>query len=70
VVESPFSRVRLRTGAARQFKSAANATWLIWKTLMVVEKNFRKFNAPHLVQHVAEGRIYSNGIEGDKRDAA
>jgi putative transposase len=70
VVESPFSRVRLRTGASRRFKSAANATWLIWKTLMVAEKNFRKLNAPHLVEHVAEGQIYSNGIEGDKRDAA
>jgi putative transposase len=71
VVESPFSRVRLRTSAARRFKSAANATWLIWKTLMVAEKNFRKLNAPHLVEQVAEGRIYSNGIEGAaKRDAA
>ena len=70
VVESPFSRVRLRTGAARRFKSAANATWLIWKTLMVAEKNFRKLNAPHLVEPVAEGRKYLNGIEGNKRDAA
>jgi len=70
VVESPFARVRLRTGAARRFKSTDNATWLIWKTLMVAEKNFRKLNAPHLVEKVAEGRRYSDGIEGDKRDAA
>jgi hypothetical protein len=36
---------------------------------MAEEKN-RKLNAPHLVkQDVAEGRIYSNGIEGDKLDA-
>lgn len=37
---------------------------------MVSEKNFRKLNALHLVEQVAEGRIYSNEIEGDKRDAA
>jgi len=37
---------------------------------MVAEKNFRKLNAPHLVEKVAEGRRYSDGIEGDKRDAA
>jgi transposase-like protein len=35
VVESPFSRVRLRTAASRRFKSQVNATCLIWKTLMV-----------------------------------
>lgn len=71
VVESPFSRVRLRRGAARRFKSAANATWLIWKTLMVAEKNFRKLNAPHLVEKVAGGQVYTNGVEGaTKRDAA
>jgi hypothetical protein len=35
---------------------------------MVAEKNFWKLNAPHLIEHVAEGRIYSNGVEGDKRD--
>ena len=35
VVESPFSRVRLRTAASRRFKSQTNATCLIWKTMMV-----------------------------------
>lgn len=71
VVESPFARVRLRTGAARRFKSPSNATWLIWKTLMVGEKNFRKLNAPHLVEKVAEGWVYVNGVErATKRDAA
>jgi len=33
VVESPFSRVRLRTAASRRFKSQLNATCLIWKSL-------------------------------------
>jgi putative transposase len=63
VVESPFSRVRLRTTASRRFKSEINATCLIWKTLMVAEMSFRKLNAPHLVEKVAEGKNYNNGKE-------
>jgi putative transposase len=63
VVESPFSRVRLRTTASRRFKSQLNATCLIWKTLMVAEMSFRKLNAPHLVEKVAAGKKYDNGKE-------
>ena len=63
VVESPFSRVRLRTTASRRFKSQINATCLIWKTLMVAELSFRKLNAPLLVEKVAEGKKYDNGKE-------
>ena len=33
-------------------------------------EEFSELNAPHLVEHVAEGRIYSNGVDGDKQDAA
>jgi transposase-like protein len=63
VVESPFSRVRLRTTASRRFKSQVNATCLIWKTLMVAEKSFRKLDAPLLVEKVADGKKYDNGKE-------
>jgi putative transposase len=63
VVESPFSRVRLRTAASRRFKSQINATCLIWKTMLVAEMSFRKLNAPDLVEKVAEGRKYDNGKE-------
>ena len=63
VVESPFSRVRLRTAASRRFKSQVNATCLIWKTLTVAELSFRKLDAPHLVEKVAEGKKYHNGEE-------
>jgi len=63
VVESPFSRVRLRTTASRRFKSQVNATCLILKTLMVAEKSFRKLDAPQLVEKVAEGKKYDNGKE-------
>jgi transposase-like protein len=63
IVESPFSRVRLRTAASRRFKSQLNATCLIWKTMMVAEMSFRKLNAPHLVEKVARGTKYDNGKE-------
>jgi transposase-like protein len=63
VVESPFSRVRLRTGASRRFKSQINATCLIWKTLMIAETTFRKLDAPQLVEKVAEGKRYDDGKE-------
>jgi len=61
IVESPFSRVRLRTAASRRFKSRTNATCLIWKTMMISQKTFRKLNAPHLVEKVAEGNLQKNG---------
>ena len=61
VVESPFSRVRLRTTASRRFKSQVNATCLIWKTLMIAEMSFRKLDAPQLVDKVARGQKYANG---------
>jgi transposase-like protein len=63
IVESPFSRVRLRTAASRRFKSQVNATCLIWKTMIVAEMSFRKLNAPHLVEKVARGTKYDNGKE-------
>lgn len=70
VVESPFSRVRLRTAASRRFKSQVNATCLIWKTMMVAEMSFRKLNAPYLVERVAEGRQYKDGAEIEKARVA
>ena len=70
VVESPFSRVRLRTAASRRFKSQTNATCLIWKTMMVAEMSFRKLNAPELVEKVARGTKYNNGEQVKERVAA
>ena len=61
-IESPFSRVRLRTDASRRYKKAENATAVIWKTLMIGEKNFRKLNKPELMKEVYEGAIYADGI--------
>ena len=66
VVESPFAAVRLRTGAAKRFKKVENATALIWKMLLVVQQNFRKLNAPHLLAEVYAGIEYHDGIRAVK----
>lgn len=61
VVESPFAALRLRTGAAKRFKVTANATMLIWRVLRVVERRFRKLDAPELLKDVYEGRRFVDG---------
>jgi putative transposase len=69
VVESPFAVVRLRTTAAKRYKKVANATAVIWKTLMVAEKSFRRLNAPELLAAVADGANYVNGVRVNGTDA-
>jgi transposase-like protein len=61
-IESPFAAVRLRTAAAKRFKKVANATAVIWKTLLIAEQTFRKLNAPELLPEVAEGIEYVDGV--------
>ena len=60
-VESPFDRVRLRTNAAKRYKKSENATAVIWKTLRIAEKKFRRLAAPELLQGVYLGTPYVNG---------
>lgn len=62
-IESPFSRVRLRTEASRRYKKVENATALIWKTMLISEKNFRKLNAPALLAEVYHGARYVDGVQ-------
>jgi putative transposase len=73
-VESPFAAVRLRTAAAKRFKKVENATAVIWKTLLVAEKTFRRLDAPELLADVASGVVYVNGVRamtrGEKKVAA
>jgi putative transposase len=66
VVESPFAAVRLRTSAAKRYKKVANATAVIWKTLLVAERTFRPLTAPELVPEVARGTTYVNGLDVSK----
>jgi putative transposase len=67
-VESPFAAVRLRTGAAKRYKKVANATAVIWKTLLVAEKSFRKLSAPELLAEVADGATYADGTRTKRRN--
>ncbi len=63
VVESPFASARLRTDAAKRYKKTANATTVLWKLLMVAEKNFRKLHHYPLLSRVADGATFKDGIE-------
>ena len=66
VVESPFASVRLRTEAAKRYKRVDNATAVIWKTLLIAEKNFRRLNHPELLAEVAEGVVYVDGVRAKR----
>jgi len=61
-VESPFAAVRLRTAAAKRYKKIENATAVIWKTLLIAERTFRRLDAPNLLAEVANGVVYVNGV--------
>jgi len=68
-VESPFAAVRLRTAAAKRFKKVENATAVIWKTLLIAEKTFRRLDAPELLAHVPSRVVYVNGVRAVNRRA-
>lgn len=53
--------MRLRTAAAKRYKKVDNATAVIWKTLLIAERTFRRLDAPELLADVANGVVYVNG---------
>ena len=61
-VESPFASLILRTDATKRYKRVDRAIAVIWKILMVVEKRFRRLNAPELMKTVYDGQTYEDGI--------
>lgn len=63
VVESPFAALRLRTDAAKRYKKVENATVMIWKTLMLAERRFRKLDAPGKLIEVYLGSNVEQGME-------
>jgi transposase-like protein len=67
-VESPFAVARLRTNAAKRFKKVENATAVIWKMLMIAEKNFRCVKSPELMKGVYEGVQYVDGLEAKEKE--
>jgi putative transposase len=68
VVESPFAAVRLRTAAAKRFKKVENATVVIWKTLLIAERRFRRLDAPERLPAVAEGVVHVDGVREKRRN--
>jgi len=56
-----------RTAAAKRFKKVENATAVIWKTLLIAEKTFRRLDAPELLADVASGVVYVNGVRAVNR---
>ena len=62
-VESPFAAVRLRTSAAKRFKTVERAEAMIWRRRRVAEQRFRKRNAPEPCRDVFDGHRYVDGVE-------
>jgi putative transposase len=70
VVESPFASLRIRTDAAKRFKKVENATAMIWKTMLVAQKRFRRLDAPELLKDVYEGLVFLDGVAIKKKKEA
>ncbi len=51
--------------AYRRYKKIVAASALIWRTLMVAEKRFRRLNAPHLLKDVYAQHHRKNKITID-----
>jgi len=47
---------------SERYKKVPNATAVIWNTLLVAEKSFRRLNAPELLAEVAAGAAYVIGV--------
>ena len=74
MIEPSFAApaLRLRAGAAKQFKKVANATARVWK-MLVAECKFRRINSPELLPAVAGGQQYHDSLPirgGQQHEAA
>jgi putative transposase len=52
VIESPFATVRLRTDAAKRFRSARSGTHLVFKILQSCEKRWSRISHPEKLKEV------------------
>ncbi len=66
VMESPFAAVRLRTLAAKRFKTVPNATVLTWKVPRVAASRFRRLDATEFLAEVFAGKTFVDGKRGPK----
>lgn len=69
-VESPFAAARLRTDAAKRFKTVNNATAVLWKMLLVAERTFRRVKQPEVMSAVYRGAKFVDGIQENMKVAA
>jgi hypothetical protein len=56
---------RLSTTKAADIATLTPWAWaaaILWKLLLVAEKNFRRLDAPELLPSVAAGEAYVNGV--------
>ena len=66
VVESPFVAIRLRSATSRPCPTTADTESMLWKLLLVGENTFRKLNAPQLLQEVARGDAFVDGVPDER----
>jgi transposase-like protein len=52
VIESPFASVRLRTDAAKRFRSARSGTHLVFKIMESCEKRWQRVSHPEKLKEV------------------
>jgi transposase-like protein len=52
VIESPFACVRLRTDAAKRFRSARSGTHLVFKIMEAQEKRWQTISHPEKLKEV------------------
>ena len=52
VIESPFATVRLRTDAARRFRSSKSGTHLVFKVLQTCEQRWSRISCPEKLKEV------------------
>ncbi len=57
VVDSPFAALRLRTGAAKRFRKAMNATCLGWKALAEMVYRGATFKDGKMLMNKDERRV-------------
>jgi hypothetical protein len=50
----------------RATKKVENATAVIWKTLLIAERTFRRLDAPELLPEVAESVTFVDGVRASR----
>jgi transposase-like protein len=66
-LESIFAGVRLRTDVAKQHPNRQNATFLVFKVVQRLARNWRRITGSNLCRLVVAGRLFADGklVEGE-----